>query len=122
MNLPDAQIAHEGFFTTHVFTVSDLDKSEGLLCPNSWRKSDQAGQSLYIELGNTWIILDSGGGPIPGKPEVLLETPSDLNRVNSFLDLRVADIWVCRKQCGDKGAFFLTEPLQSRLKMALLHA
>jgi hypothetical protein len=27
VNLPDAPIAHEGFFATHFFTVSDLDKS-----------------------------------------------------------------------------------------------
>ena len=27
MNLPDAPIAHEGFFATHFFTVSDQDKS-----------------------------------------------------------------------------------------------
>jgi hypothetical protein len=41
----------------------------------------------------------------------VLETPSDLNRVNSFLNLRVADIWACYKEWGGKGAFFLTEPL-----------
>jgi hypothetical protein len=28
----------------------------------------------YIKLANTWIILNSGGGPTPDKPEVLLET------------------------------------------------
>jgi hypothetical protein len=27
MNLPDAPIAYEGFFATHFFTVSKLDKS-----------------------------------------------------------------------------------------------
>jgi len=27
MNLPDAPIAHEGFFATYFFTVSDLDIS-----------------------------------------------------------------------------------------------
>ena len=43
----------------------------------------------YIELANTWIILNSGGGPTPDKPEVLLETPSDLNRMNSFLNLHL---------------------------------
>jgi hypothetical protein len=32
----------------------------------------------YIKLANTWIILNSGGGPTPDKPEALLETPSDL--------------------------------------------
>ena len=67
----------------------------------------------YIKLANTWIILNSGGGPTPDKPEVVLETPSDLNRVNSFLNLRVDDIWACYKQWGDKGARFLTEPLDN---------
>ena len=67
----------------------------------------------YIRLANTWIILNSGGGPTPDKPEVVLETPSDLNRVNSFLNLRVADIWACYKLWGDKGARFLTEPLDN---------
>ena len=28
MNLPDAPIAHEGFFATHFFTVSDQEKSK----------------------------------------------------------------------------------------------
>jgi len=28
MNLPDAPIAHEGFFATHFFTVKDQDKSK----------------------------------------------------------------------------------------------
>jgi catechol 2,3-dioxygenase-like lactoylglutathione lyase family enzyme len=34
----------------------------------------------YIKLANTWIILNSGGGPTPDKPEVVLEMPSDLNK------------------------------------------
>lgn len=29
----------------------------------------------YIRLANTSIILNSGGGPTPEKPEVVLETP-----------------------------------------------
>jgi len=33
--------------------------------------------------------------------------------VNSFLNLRVADIWACYKQWGDKGAFFVSEPLDN---------
>jgi len=60
----------------------------------------------YIKPANTWIILNSCGGPTFDKPEVLLETPSDLNRANSFLNLRVADIWACYKQWSDQGALF----------------
>jgi hypothetical protein len=33
--------------------------------------------------------------------------------VNSFLNLRVADVWACYKQWRDKGAFFPTEPLDN---------
>ena len=42
-----------------------------------------------------------------------MEALLDLNRVNSFLSLRVADIWACYKEWGEKGAFFLTEPLDN---------
>jgi hypothetical protein len=45
--------------------------------------------------------------------DTALHPRSDPNRVNSFLNLRVADIWACYKQWGDKGAFFLTEPLDN---------
>ena len=51
--------------------------------------------------------------PTPDKPEVLLETPPNLDRMNSFLNLRVADIWACYKEWRDKGAIFLTEPLDN---------
>src|SRR5215471_4066098 len=54
-------------------------KIEGFLRQNSWRQSDQAGKPCYIKLANTWIIFNSGGGPTPDKPEVLLQTLSDLN-------------------------------------------
>jgi hypothetical protein len=113
MNLPDAPIAHDRLLRHAFLHREGSGKIEGLLRPNSWRESDQARKSCYIKLANTWIILNSGGGPTPDKPEVLLETPSDLNRVNSFLNLRVADIWACYKQWRDKGAFFLTEPLDN---------
>jgi catechol 2,3-dioxygenase-like lactoylglutathione lyase family enzyme len=113
MNLPDAPIAHEGFFATHFFTVKDQEKSKDFYVRILGGKVIRPENPCYIKLANTWIILNSGGGPTPDKPEVLLETPSDLNRVNSFLNLRVADIWACYKQWGDKGAFFLTEPLDN---------
>jgi hypothetical protein len=113
MNLPDAPIAREGFFTTHFFTVRDQAKSKDFYVRIFGGKVIRAENPCYIKLANTWIILNSSGGPTPDKPEVVLETPSDLNRVNSFLNLRVADIWACYKQWSDKGAFFLTEPLNN---------
>ncbi len=107
MNLLGAPIAHEGFFATHFFTVSDQDKSKDFYVRILGGKVIKPENPCYIKLANTWIILNSGSGPTPDKPEVLLETPSDLTRVNSFLNLRVADIWACYKQWSDKERSFL---------------
>jgi catechol 2,3-dioxygenase-like lactoylglutathione lyase family enzyme len=113
MNLPDAPIAQEGFFVTHFLTVKDQAKSRDFYVGILGGKVIKAENPCYIKLANSWVILNSGGGPTPDKPEVILETPQDLNRVNSFINLRVADIWACYKQWRAKGARFLTEPLDN---------
>jgi hypothetical protein len=46
----------------------------------------------YVALANSWIIINVGGAPTDDKPTVTLETPPDPDRVNSFLNIRVADI------------------------------
>jgi len=64
-------------------------------------------------LANTWIILNNGGGPTPDKPEVTLEPPQNPNKVNSFLNLRVANIQARYHEWKAKGAEFITEPLDN---------
>jgi catechol 2,3-dioxygenase-like lactoylglutathione lyase family enzyme len=111
MNLPEAPIASEGFFVTHFLTVKDQDISRDFYVRILGGKMIKPKDPCYIKLGNSWIILNSGGGPTPDKPEVILEPPSDFKKVNSFLNLRVADIWACYRQWHANGAVFLTEPL-----------
>jgi catechol 2,3-dioxygenase-like lactoylglutathione lyase family enzyme len=53
-----------------------------------------------------------GGGPTADKPEVVLESPQDPNRVDAFLNIRVADIQACYEEWSSKGAEFLTPPKQ----------
>ena len=113
MNLPDAPIAQEGFFVTHFLTVKDQAKSSEFYVKVLGGRVVKAENPTYVKLANSWIILNCGGGPTPDKPEVILETPQNLNRVNSFLNLRVADIWACYRQWKAKGAQFLTEPLNN---------
>ncbi len=122
MNLPDAPIASEGFFVTHFFTVKDQEKSKDLYVRILGGKVIKPENPCYIKLANSWIVLNSGGGPTPDKPDVLLETPTDLNRVNSFLNLRVADIWACYKQWRQRSVLPHRVARQPRLGMALLHA
>ena len=113
MRLPDAPIANEGFYVTHFLTVADQETSKQFYVGVLGGKVIKDRDPCYIKLSNSWIILNSGGGPTPDKPEVILETPQGLNRVNSFLNLRVADIWACYAQWKARGARFLTEPLDN---------
>src|SRR5262249_9755987 len=107
MNLPDAPIAHEGFFATHFLTVRDQEKSKDFYVRILGGKVIKAENPCYVKLANTWIILNSGGGPTPDKPDVLLEPPSNLNKVNSFLTLRGADIWPATNNGATRGRSFL---------------
>jgi catechol 2,3-dioxygenase-like lactoylglutathione lyase family enzyme len=113
MNLPDAPIAQDGFFVTHFLTVKDQAKSKEFYVGILGGKVVKEENPCYIKLANSWIILNAGGGPTPDKPGVFLEAPKDPNTVNSFLNLRVADIRACYNEWKAKGARFLTEPLDN---------
>jgi catechol 2,3-dioxygenase-like lactoylglutathione lyase family enzyme len=56
------------------------------------------------------MILNVGGGPTPDKPTVTLSVP-DPNRINSFMNFRVADIQACYALWKSRGAEFITEPI-----------
>jgi catechol 2,3-dioxygenase-like lactoylglutathione lyase family enzyme len=67
---------------------------------------------VNVKLSNSWIVINLGGGPTDDKPEVTLETPSDPDRVSSFLNIRVRDIQAVYTEWKARGAEFLTPPKQ----------
>jgi catechol 2,3-dioxygenase-like lactoylglutathione lyase family enzyme len=69
------------------------------------------GEPTIVQLANSWVIINVGGGPTEDKPEVMLETPPDPNRVSAFLNIRVADIQAVHEDWSAKGAEFLTAPM-----------
>ena len=75
----------EGTSMTSAITATGLRKSFG-------GKVVLERDPVIIELANSWIILNVGGGPTDDKPEVTLTTPPDPNRTSAFLNIRVADI------------------------------
>ncbi len=70
------------------------------------------GGLTYVALSNTFIIINTGGGPTDDKPTVILETPRDPDRVSSFLNIRVKDIEAVYAEWSARGAQFLTPPKQ----------
>ena len=71
MNLPDAPIAQDGFFVAHFLTVRDQAKSREFYVGTLGGKVVKLENPCYIKLANSWIILNSGGGPTPDKPECI---------------------------------------------------
>src|SRR5260370_35979823 len=89
MNLPDAPVAHEGFFVTHFFTVRDQEKSRDFYVRILGGKLIKPENPCYIKLANTWIILNCGGCPTPHNAGAVFPTPADRQRVKSLAQLPV---------------------------------
>lgn len=64
-----------------------------------------------IRLGGSWLIMNPGGAPTPDKPEIKLVPFEPGDQVSSFLNLRVADIHASYDEWSEKGAQFLTAPI-----------
>jgi catechol 2,3-dioxygenase-like lactoylglutathione lyase family enzyme len=102
----------EGFVLTHFIVSEDVPRSAAFYSDVLGGEVVLEGQPTIVQLANSWVIINVGGGPTDDKPEVVLEPPSDLNRVSAFLNIRVADIQSCYEEWSAKGAEFLTEPKQ----------
>jgi catechol 2,3-dioxygenase-like lactoylglutathione lyase family enzyme len=75
------------------------------------------GGLTYVALANTFIIINVGGGPTDDKPTVTLETPSDPDRISSFVNIRVSDIHALYAEWSARGAQFLTPPKQHQYEI-----
>src|SRR5271169_3452643 len=104
----------DGFSVAHFLTVADVDRSarfyEKVFGGRILSKGDSDGAPAYIQIANTWLLVNPGGGPTPDKPTVTLSVP-DPNHINGFMNIRVADIQACYKLWKSRGAEFITEPI-----------
>ncbi len=100
----------EGFIVTHFLTVADVGRSADFYERILGGTVLRSGEPTFLQIANSWLILNVGGGPTDDKPTVTLAPPQDPDRVSSFLNLRVADIHAVYQEWSQKGAQFLTEP------------
>jgi len=107
-NLPNP---NEGFYVTMFITVRSVAQSRAFY-------SEVLGGQIVLEenpcmvmLANTWIIMNPGGPPTPDKPDITLIDYEPGNTTSIFLNLRVADIDDCYKRWSERGAQFITPPI-----------
>ncbi|HEY2677314.1 MAG TPA: VOC family protein [Steroidobacteraceae bacterium] len=104
-----------GFTVTYFITVADIDRSarfyEKVFGARILSKGDSKGASGHIQIANTWLIVNVGGGPTPDKPTVTLSVLADPDKISSFMNIRVADIQACYELWKSRGAEFITKPI-----------
>jgi len=106
----------DGFTVAHFITVADIERSahfyETVFGGRILSKGDADGAPGYIQIANSWLIVNVGGGPTPDKPTVVLSPPADPDAVSSFMNIRVADIHACYDLWRSRGAEFITAPIE----------
>ncbi len=104
----------EGVSIAHFLTVADMERSahfyEKVFDGRILSRGDGNGAPVYLQIANTWLLLNVGGGPTPDKPSVTLSVP-DPDKINGFMNIRVADIQACYKLWKSRGAEFITQPI-----------
>ena len=108
--MPEMPMPSEGIVLTHFIVSADVPRSAAFYADVLGGEVVMEGEPTVVQLANGWVIINVGGGPTEDKPDVVLEVPSEPNRVSAFLNIRVADIERCYEEWSAKGADFLTPP------------
>src|SRR5215831_10914469 len=110
-NREDYQLVpKEGFSLAYSLTVADVKRSVEFYVRVLGGTVIIDGEPTVIQLANSWLIVNVGGGSTDDKPAVTLRPPQNPHEVSSFLNIRVADIRALYKEWRSRGAEFLTEP------------
>ena len=100
----------DGFTVAHFLTVADIERSarfyETVFGGRILSRGDSRGAPGVIQIANTWLIVNVGGGPTPDKPSITLSVPADPDSLSSFMNIRVADIQACYGLWRKRGAEF----------------
>lgn len=104
----------EGVELTVLRVVSDIDQSvrfyRDVLGATLTRT--YGGNSAVLRFQGSWLLLVTGGPPTADKPTVAFEVPADPDRVSHELTIRVPDCRLAYTILRDRGARFLTPPVE----------
>lgn len=108
-------VPSEGIFVTHLVVAADIATTSRfyseLLGGEIVYSAPQA--PTFIRLANTSVIVVEGGAGTADKPDVVMDVPSDPNKVHAFMNIRVADITAVHEQWSARGVEFITPPLDN---------
>ena len=101
----------EGFLATLFITVRKVARSRDFYSRVLGGKVVLEENPCIVKLANSWILMNPGGPPTPDKPNITVGDYEPGDTTSIFLNLRVADINACYREWSDRGATFLTPPI-----------
>ena len=110
--MAELPLPSDGIALTHFIVSDDIERSCRFYADVLGGEVVMEGQPSIVALANSWVIINVGGGPTDDKPTVTLVPPHDPNLVDSFLNIRVADIDAVHRDWAARGAQFLTAPVR----------
>jgi len=99
----------------HFIVSDDVERSRRFYTEVLGGKVAFSGEVTYVALANSWIIINVAVAD-GRQTSVTLETPTDPDRVSSFLNIRVRTSTRLRRM-ERRGAEFLTPPKQHRYEI-----
>ncbi len=103
----------EGVEMTLRFVVGNLERSRNYYRDvlGATETGASSGSSVVLELQGMTLLLVTGGGPTPERPDVTFRPPADIGHVSLQLTIRVPDCRHAYEVLSARGAAFLTPPV-----------
>src|SRR5207247_10485795 len=93
INREDYQLPpKEGFILTHFLTVADVKRSAEFYLRILGGTVVRSGEPTIIQIANSWLIVNVGGGPTDDKPNVTLRPPPHPSEISSFVNISLAAV------------------------------
>jgi catechol 2,3-dioxygenase-like lactoylglutathione lyase family enzyme len=86
----------EGVSIAQFLTVADVERSlrfyERVFGGRILSRGDSSGAPGYIQIANTWLLVNPGGGPTPDKPSVTLGVPANPEQLYEYPRCRYSSV------------------------------
>ena len=108
-------VSAPGVEMTQILVVADLGRARDwyLNVLGADLHSEYGGTSLVLRFGGGWLLVVTGGGPTPDKPDVTFAPPTDPGTVSHSITIRVDDCEAAYEALRARGATFLTPPVST---------
>ncbi|GAA5200150.1 VOC family protein [Rugosimonospora acidiphila] len=107
---PDYLRPASGAVLSHLLIVRDVDRSREFYQRVLGATVMRERQPAILQFHNSYIVINTEGGPTDDKPDVQARAPRDSSTLGSAMNVRVTDVHAVYEQWRSRGGEFLTEP------------